>query len=158
MSYTYEFPMVSATATVMLFDREILSTSTVMLAKRSEKAAVYPGAWSLPGGFLDAGCETIEETAIRELKEELDFDCSVERLNLFHVSSKPGTDPRAHVINVCFWVDVTKEEQNLLIPGDDISDIKWIPCMDLLTGSTPLAFNHNSIAILGVKNWLLGFK
>ena len=159
MPFTYEFPMVSATATVMLLDLVGRMRPAVMLAKRSENATVYPCVWSLPGGFLNAGCETIEETATRELKEELNFDCTVGRLNLFHVSSKPGTDPRAHVINVCFRVNVLEQEKERFIPNDDISDIRWVSYTDLLDeDKIPLAFNHNKIATLGIKNWLTGFR
>jgi mutator protein MutT len=43
------------------------------LAKRGPKAKNEHGRWEFPGGGVEFG-ETMEETIIREIKEEFDFD------------------------------------------------------------------------------------
>lgn len=37
------------------------------------------GMWCLPGGLVEFG-ETIQEATIREVKEEIDVDCVIEKL------------------------------------------------------------------------------
>ena len=46
----------------------------VLLVKRAFEPAI--GEWSLPGGFMELN-ETLEEAAIRELKEETNLDGNV---------------------------------------------------------------------------------
>ena len=67
-------------------------TATLICLKNDEilfvKRAFDPGKgqWSLPGGFLELG-ETLEQGAIRELKEETNLDGEVIKLSLIHILS-----------------------------------------------------------------------
>lgn len=159
MPYTYPFPMVSATATILIIMRsetDNLMQSTTMLARRAPHVEVYPNMLSLVGGFLNSGKETIEEAAVRELKEETGLDIEEARLRMFKVSSKPGTDPRAHVVNVCYWVEVSAVEAAGMKPADDVSELTWVGVGGLLLPTpTPLAFNHNKLAVDGLRHWRL---
>lgn len=47
----------------------------------------FAGMWAIPGGFME-GDETVEETALRELKEETGIEDVY--LEQFHVFSKTG--------------------------------------------------------------------
>lgn len=49
------------------------STAALVLTRRSSKLRNHPGQWALPGGRVDAD-ETAEETALREMREEVDLD------------------------------------------------------------------------------------
>ena len=47
----------------------------VLIGKRKLTNPNHPGKWEFPGGKMEKG-ETIDETIIREFKEELDIDIS----------------------------------------------------------------------------------
>lgn len=58
-----------------------------------------PFGWAIPGGFVDYG-ESVEETAVREAKEETSLD--VEIVRLLGVYSEPNRDLRFHTITTAF--------------------------------------------------------
>lgn len=47
--------------------------AALILTRRSPRLKDHPGQWAIPGGSLDEG-ETAEETALRELREEVSLD------------------------------------------------------------------------------------
>ena len=67
----------------------------VVLIKRKNP----PYGWAIPGGFVDYG-ETLEEAAVREMKEETNLDVELERQ--MHTYSDPKRDPRGHTITTVF--------------------------------------------------------
>lgn len=69
----------------------------VVLIKRKNEPFV--GRWALPGGFVDVG-ETVEDAAVREMREETGLD--VELVRLVGVYSEPTRDPRGHNVSVVF--------------------------------------------------------
>ncbi len=68
--------------------------SIVLIYRRN-----YPKGWALPGGFVEYG-ETLEETAIREAKEETGLDIKIKYL--LGCYSRPDRDPRFHTITTVF--------------------------------------------------------
>src|SRR3569832_1131425 len=58
----------------------------VLLVKRAEHLT-RGGKYTIPGGFLDRD-ETVEEGALRELKEETGYNGEI--VKLFHVNSNPN--------------------------------------------------------------------
>lgn len=143
--FSYDFPRPSVTATVVMFYDD-----QVLIGKRSLSSTAYPGAYCFPGGFLNAKTdnypgETIEETAVREVKEETNIDISINDLHFCSVRSDPNTDPRAHVVNICYYVHLNKNQFNQLQSGDDLEETKFVPTTSILT--MQLAFDHNKILI-----------
>ncbi|MEL7052220.1 MAG: NUDIX domain-containing protein, partial [Cyanobacteria bacterium J06588_5] len=67
MPYTYDYPHPALTVDCVVFGYEASASLQVLLIKR--KLPPYEGMWSLPGGFVQL-TESIDEAAIRELKEE----------------------------------------------------------------------------------------
>ena len=49
----------------------------LLLMRRGKKARTEQGSWALPGGKVDPG-ETAEETAVREIKEEVNLEIKIE--------------------------------------------------------------------------------
>jgi 8-oxo-dGTP pyrophosphatase MutT (NUDIX family) len=47
--------------------------AALMLTRRSERLRNHPGQWAFPGGRMDPG-ETVAETALREMHEEVGVD------------------------------------------------------------------------------------
>ncbi len=108
----------------------------ILLIKR--KRGPFKDMWALPGGFLNYGEETLEETAVRELKEETSIIVIIEDLGLLGVYSVPDRDPRGHVIS---HVYVVKKFIGVLKADDDAKDARFFPLENL----PKLAFDHNGI-------------
>lgn len=135
--------MCAAAATMVLTNK-----GRILLAYRSDDADAYPGYLSLPGGFLEAGQENIYQTATRETEEEIGIFIDTGRWQLVEVSSSPGVDPRAHVINVIFTCALTDAEAFSVTASDDIKSVVWVSlekAWDLILTNSEMAFNHQEI-------------
>ncbi len=72
----------------------------IILIKRKNP----PYGWAIPGGFVKYG-ESLEETVIREAKEETSLDVTLTRQ--FHTYSDPKRDPRHHTITTVYIAKAT---------------------------------------------------
>lgn len=104
----------------------------ILFIKRSLKKKILPGAWSFPSGTREEN-ESINETAIREAKEELGIDIEVEKLlttfNLTELSV------RLHLL-VC----KIKNDSPEILAKDEIDSFKFIKISDFFK-----RFNDNEI-------------
>lgn len=94
-----------------------------------------PFGWALPGGFVEYG-ETLEQSALREAKEETGLD--IRLIRQFHTYSAPDRDPRHHTVSTVFIA----KAQGMLKPGDDAKDA------DVFKEDTlphDIAFDHREI-------------
>lgn len=107
----------------------------VALIKR--KNDPFSGMWAIPGGFME-GNETVEETALRELKEETGIENVY--LEQFHVFNKPGRDPRGPTITIALFALIRSDECRL-IASEDAAKAQWWPAYDIPS----LAFDHSEI-------------
>lgn len=183
MAYSYPFRMSSNTATMLVIDKnpDDLLMSKVCIGIRGRGVEVHPGQPSLPGGFMEAKLseaqigwmaklwtklkvsmkvpevhagETLEETALRELLEETCTVFTEDQLVQYHTCSTPGLDPRAHVVNLCFYLEATPEQVASITPGDDLEEIQWWTVLDCLEYYHDIAFNHLDLMHLGLQAWI----
>ncbi|RMD91225.1 MAG: NUDIX domain-containing protein [Calditrichaeota bacterium] len=94
----------------------LLSNGQVLLVKR--KYEPRSGYWSLPAGFVEY-YETVQETAIREVKEETNLD--IQLRNIYGVYSAHD-DPRNHVVLIVYWGEILGGQ---LKAGDDAIEAKF---------------------------------
>jgi len=94
------------------------------------------GMHALPGGHVDYG-ETVERTALRELKEETSLDAKL--VTILGVFSDPNRDPRGQRITVVFVADWISGDP---VAGDDAKTVGWVSEVELRKPAFPLAFDH----------------
>jgi ADP-ribose pyrophosphatase YjhB (NUDIX family) len=94
-----------------------------------------PHGWALPGGFVDCG-ETVEQAAVREMREETKLELA--ELRQFRVYSDPVRDPRHHTVTVVF----TARGVGMPQAADDAREIGLFRLNAL---PAPLAFDHRRI-------------
>lgn len=116
-------------------DALIEENGKVLLIQR--KGEPFDKKWALPGGFVEYG-ETVEQAAIREVKEEVGID--VELKELLGVYSEPDRDPRGHVISIVF---IGKKKSGKEKKGKEIRDLMWAS-LDK-TDRIKFAFDHARI-------------
>jgi 8-oxo-dGTP diphosphatase len=99
----------------------------------------FKGYWALPGGRLDPG-ETIEQTCVREIKEETGLDVAIVRkVGEYH---EPGQEEDIiyDYYPTCFLVKVVGGEKKR-----QESEIKDMKLFDLVNLPDPLAFKHREM-------------
>ena len=96
--------------------------------------------------------ETIEQTAIREVLEETGLTITEDDLHLYHVHSNPNTDPRAHVVNICYFVVLSPEIAATAVAGDDLSAIE-VKQFELFDNVGTMAFNHADLLIRAIEHY-----
>lgn len=109
----------------------------VLLIRRSPQSDAFPGAWALPGGYVDPG-ETAEDAARRELAEETGLTVPTV-WDFLKVYDDPKRDPRGRVVSRAFVGILPAPVKPRA--GDDAAAAKWVPT-DRATG---LAFDHDRI-------------
>ena len=89
----------------------------------------YKDWWEFPGGKIEAG-ETPEQALVREIREELAADISVER----YLTTVEYDYPEFHLSMACYWCSVREGHLTLLeheaaawLPLNDLRQVNWLP-------------------------------
>ena len=109
----------------------------ILLIKRNTKP--FTGYWALPGGRMDPG-ETVEQTIVREVKEETGLDVTIVRKVGEYVEKGVKDEVEYEYYPTCFVVkpvggEIKKQE----------SEIQEIKLFSLNQLPTPLAFVHEEM-------------
>lgn len=147
MSYTYEYKRPSVTCTMFITYKDQL-----LLGYRLDTVDTFPGELCLPGGFLMAEQDNLRRTASKETMEECRILIEMSRWKIVgEYSDWPNVDPRAHIVNILWHVEVTKEEYTNAAAGDDLKSIIWLSIPDMLNDAVPsMAFNHTKLT----EDWI----
>ncbi|HZS07361.1 MAG TPA: NUDIX domain-containing protein [Blastocatellia bacterium] len=136
MSFSYEYERPGLTVDCVIFGLDLDEESLkVMLIERDLKP--FEGRWAIPGGFVRRG-ESLEEAALRELKEETGItNVFLEQLYTF---GDPKRDPRGWVVSVAYYALVSPEQHHI-VAATDARRAEWFP----VTKLPALAFDHDEI-------------
>ncbi|MGP3691617.1 NUDIX hydrolase [Streptomyces sp. IBSNAI002] len=103
----------------------------------------FRGRLALPGGFL-RGSETLDETAVRELREETGLDAARFHLEQVGVYTDPRRDPRDPRVVTCSYLAIVPEPA-APVAGSDAAATRWLPVDTALASPDLLAFDHHEI-------------
>lgn len=107
---------------VLYFDGRLL------LGRRSHTVRFYPGQWDIVGGHSESG-ETVEQTLVREFREELGVQPTV--FNCLGVFDEPRASEygsaRYYVYVIREWAG---DPQNI---SDEHTEIRWFRIGELAT-------------------------
>lgn len=94
MSFKPKTPYLTTDGIVEIYNEESKFLGITIIQRK------YPPlGFALPGGFVDVG-ETIESAVVREMREEISLDVSIEKL--LGVYSDPSRDSRFHTASVVY--------------------------------------------------------
>lgn len=110
----------------------------VLLVKRADDP--YKGQWALPGGFKRPD-ETLDEAAIRELREETGVAAPA-HLAQFGAYGDPGRDPRTNVVTVGYLA--VTPDVGAILAGTDADEARLWPVAEAVS-ELDLAFDHQRI-------------
>lgn len=113
------------------------SEGHILIVKNVKGDSSY---WSLPGGAVEAG-ETLEQAAIREVKEETGYGIVI--TGLCSLREMFFAERGHHALIVTFFADII--EGNIVIddPDNDITDVKWVD-LKLASELMPSFFQNHS--------------
>ena len=129
-------PHIVLTIDCVVFNQQ----NELLLIKRGRQP--FQGKYALPGGWVEYG-ETVEQAALRELKEETGVEAH--SLQLIGVYSEPNRDPRGHCVSVAFLVQFP--DVAVIEAGDDAASAKFVKDWKEID----FAFDHKKILADAVK-------
>jgi len=97
-----------------------------LVLKRSEREIAYPGMYTFPGGKVEDN-DTVEETLIKEAKEEANLDLKPGKILL---KDKSFIRPDEQTVKVFSYLCEVKDIKGLKI-SNDFTDYKWVTLEDL---------------------------
>lgn len=142
------FPLPFTTVDVVIFT-VLHDELSVLLVQRPDGAdEPFPGAWALPGGFVDINrdCD-LEACARRKLFEKT----SVVSPYLEQLGSWGGIarDPRGWSATHVYFALIPQQTQTLA-KGANAADVGWFP-VDQVLQCQAMAFDHGTILKAGVE-------
>jgi 8-oxo-dGTP diphosphatase len=104
-------------ASALIFDS---SNERILLVRNKKGDTSY---WSPPGGAVEKG-ETLEQAAIREIKEETGYDIEVN--GLYSVREVFFSESGYHALIFTFLATIIDGEIEIMDPDNEILEVKWL--------------------------------
>lgn len=117
----------------------------ILLGRRSIDP--FKGMLDIPGGFMTID-ETVEESAVREIREELGVSISANALSYFRSYPERYVFEQMNYWLISFVFTTTITKDTLLRPTDDISEALWV---------NPKTLDINRIAFESMKEAIKDF-
>lgn len=95
----------------------------ILLQKRSANKRFDPNKWGLCAGHVDAN-ESLEDAAIREIKEEVGLDVTPKELIPYGEREVAIKDSNSH-ITYFYYVRCNKKAEEFTIQKEELSEVKW---------------------------------
>lgn len=133
--------------TQLTMDLVVTDTSTGSIALIKRGAEPFKDSFALPGGFADlVKGEDIDETVLREAREEINFMGGTVTRATFRANAH--RDPRGYTATCVYTINVTSREG--FKAGDDAAALFWIPINVLMeltqeTAKTFAPFSNNNV-------------
>lgn len=112
--YVEDQEMVEVVMCIVRYDNKVL----LVHRKNNDERL----SWVFPGGTVELG-ETVEQTAIRELKEETNIDGTIETI----IGERIHPKTNKHMA----YVALTPKSFETVLGDDDLDDIKWVEISEL---------------------------
>ncbi len=140
MAFTYQYPRPAVTVDCVVFGLDDQDLKVLLIQRDIEP---FAGRWALPGGFVKMD-ETLEESALRELREETGLaKVFLEQLYTF---GNPGRDPRERIVTVAYYA-LVKLLDHKVQAATDAREAAWFAVDDL----PKLCFDHDDILDTALK-------
>lgn len=104
----------------------VTNDKRVLLMQRSLTDDYCPGAWGIPGGYMEDVDNTVEDIAVREVREEMGID--IVPKNLVFNNKNLDTDTLYLVLSADLKKPGDKDKISL---SDEANDYKWASLADM---------------------------
>ncbi len=102
----------------------------ILLQKRAANKRQEPNKWAICAGHIEAG-ESIEDSIIREMEEELGIKVNINQLEFLKIYKKQNDIPNNNIKNYNFqYMYFLKTNWNIedyKIQLEELSEIKYVP-------------------------------
>jgi bifunctional NMN adenylyltransferase/nudix hydrolase len=144
--HAFANPQIKYKPVFVTVDTVVHKSGHILLIKR--KFHPGKGLYALPGGFLDYG-ETVQDSAIRELKEETCIDVPSEVLHQRIVDTQifdhPKRSDRGRTITHAYLIDLGKGPLPNIKANDDASGAHWVHIRDVAKLEAQMYEDHFDI-------------
>lgn len=119
----------------------------ILLQKRSANKRFNPNKWALCAGHVDAH-ESLEDAALREIKEEVGLDVSLKKLHPFGERELTMGESNSH-ITYFYYIKSNKKESDFIIQEEELSEVKWFDIDKIIEmiklNDDSIVFNENRL-------------
>ncbi|MDA1316986.1 MAG: NUDIX domain-containing protein [bacterium] len=125
----------------------ILQNSKNQLLLTKRKFDPHAGKYDLPGGFIDIN-ESVEESVIRELKEELNIDMNKDDIEYLGSCTDTYEFKGVGYYTVGMIYKALVKDDIIITPSDDVESTLWVNMNDI---------PYDDIAFEGVKIFMKSY-